>query len=112
MKNNTFPYSGLVTANQVAEFLAVSLSGVWLLVKNGKIPEPIRISKRISRWNAEDIRLAFKTPYDIKQHIEHIRKLLKASNDQAIVNIAIEDALNCVDELERLNDEISNKVAL
>ena len=40
----------LLDVKQVAELLNIGVSTVWALVKEGRFPEPIRLTSRCSRW--------------------------------------------------------------
>lgn len=53
-----FPVSGYVRLNQIVGPngpLPISKSGFWAGVKNGKFPQPHKISPRVTVWKAEDI---------------------------------------------------------
>lgn len=62
MDNPNFPETGLV---RLAEILApngpipVSKSTWWNGVKDGRFPQPIKLSERVTCWKAEDIRALF-----------------------------------------------------
>jgi excisionase family DNA binding protein len=44
----------LLTSQQVAERLAVSVRTLWRLVAAGKFPQPVRYNRKLVRWkNAE-----------------------------------------------------------
>lgn len=45
----------LLSANDVASRLGISRSTVWRFVAAGKLPQPIKISERCSRWKATDL---------------------------------------------------------
>lgn len=45
----------LLDVKQVAELLNIGVSTVWALVKEGRFPEPIRLTSRCSRWKRSDI---------------------------------------------------------
>jgi len=46
---------GLLRDKEVLEFLHISRSSLWLGVKEGRFPQPIKLSKRTTRWRAQDI---------------------------------------------------------
>jgi excisionase family DNA binding protein len=47
----------LLTSQQVAERLAVSVRTLWRLVAAGKVPQPVRYNRKLVRWkNAEVVR--------------------------------------------------------
>ncbi len=45
----------LLDVKQVAELLNIGVSTVWALVKEGRCPEPIRLTSRCSRWKRSDV---------------------------------------------------------
>ena len=45
----------LLDVKQVAELLNIGVSTVWALVKEGRFPEPIRLTSRCSRWTRSDV---------------------------------------------------------
>jgi len=45
-------------ANDVAYVLGVSRATVWKWVKEGKLPQPIKIGRRIRVWRMADIKAA------------------------------------------------------
>lgn len=46
----------LITDKDVAHLIGASRSWPWKLVKDGKFPEPIRLSSRCTRWRLSDVR--------------------------------------------------------
>jgi len=46
----------LLRDKEVAEMLTIGRSTVWLYVKQGKLPKPIKMSERVSVWRVSDIR--------------------------------------------------------
>lgn len=55
-KQDAFPFDGLVTAKESAKYLKIGLSTYWAWVKDERLPPAIKLSARISRWKASDIR--------------------------------------------------------
>ncbi len=57
-----FPESGLVRIWQIigkkgiTPILPISKSTLWAWVKSGKFPKPIKISARVTCWDAQEIR--------------------------------------------------------
>jgi excisionase family DNA binding protein len=45
----------LLTSQQVAEKLAVSVRTLWRLVAAGKFPQPVRYNRKLVRWKAVDV---------------------------------------------------------
>jgi predicted DNA-binding transcriptional regulator AlpA len=45
----------LLTSHQVAEKLSVCVRTVWRLAALGKIPQPIRYTRKLVRWRNADI---------------------------------------------------------
>ncbi|WP_420538678.1 helix-turn-helix transcriptional regulator [Mailhella massiliensis] len=56
MKNSdTFQF---VRASALADILGVSKSTIWRWRTEGRLPDPFRLSNRVTVWNLEDV-LAF-----------------------------------------------------
>lgn len=55
IKAETFPASGKVRASQIAAYLGLGVSTVWLYVKQGRIKPPQKYGVRLSVWDAEYI---------------------------------------------------------
>lgn len=45
----------LLTSQQVANRLAISIRTLWRLVKSGAMPAPIRFNRKLVRWKADEI---------------------------------------------------------
>ena len=45
----------LLTSQQVADRLAVSVRTLWRLVKRGEFPQPIRYNRKLVRWKSGDV---------------------------------------------------------
>jgi excisionase family DNA binding protein len=45
----------LLTSQQVAEMLSVSVRTVWRLVASGKFPQPVRYNRKLVRWKTVDV---------------------------------------------------------
>lgn len=50
------PQTGLLRVKQVLRFVPVSRSNWWAGVKEGKYPQPVKLSERVTCWRAADIR--------------------------------------------------------
>jgi prophage regulatory protein len=50
------PQEGLLRIGGVLELIPVSRSHWWQGVKEGKYPQPIKLSERVTVWRASDIR--------------------------------------------------------
>jgi prophage regulatory protein len=46
---------GFLNVKQVADLLVVAVSTIWLWVKEGKFPKPIKFGKRATRWSIEKV---------------------------------------------------------
>jgi excisionase family DNA binding protein len=57
--STTFPEAqsppALMTSQQVADRLAVSVRTLWRLVASGRIPPPIRYNRKLVRWKTGDV---------------------------------------------------------
>ncbi|HBI43850.1 MAG TPA: AlpA family transcriptional regulator [Planctomycetales bacterium] len=45
----------LLTAQEVARRLAIGVRTLWRLVAQGKLPQPVRYSRKLVRWKVSDI---------------------------------------------------------
>jgi predicted DNA-binding transcriptional regulator AlpA len=45
----------LITSQQVAERLSMSVRTLWRLVAAGKFPQPVRYNRKLVRWKAVDV---------------------------------------------------------
>jgi len=55
MQTTSFPETGYVRLPQVLAVFPVSRSGWWQGVKEGRYPQPVKLSARVTAWRAEDI---------------------------------------------------------
>jgi prophage regulatory protein len=46
----------LITDKEVAHLLGASRSWVWVLTREGKLPAPIKLSQRCTRWRLVEVR--------------------------------------------------------
>ncbi len=47
-----------LSARQLAGLLSISVRSVWRLAAAGKLPEPVRLGRRIARWREADVEAA------------------------------------------------------
>jgi excisionase family DNA binding protein len=45
----------LITARDVARRLSIGVRTLWRMVAQGKLPQPIRYTRKLVRWKAADI---------------------------------------------------------
>ena len=45
----------LLTSQQVAQRLAVSVRTLWRLVASGKFPQPVRYNRKLVRWKTTEV---------------------------------------------------------
>ena len=45
----------LLTSQQVADRLAVSVRTLWRLIARGEFPQPIRYNRKLVRWKSGDV---------------------------------------------------------
>jgi len=50
------PKEGLLRIKQVLQFIPVSRSHWWQGVKEGRYPQPMKLSERVTVWKASDIK--------------------------------------------------------
>lgn len=53
---NPFPHDGFVTDEQIAYFVGVHVTTVWTWSKNDKLPPPMRLGEKVTRWDAATVR--------------------------------------------------------
>ena len=53
--NTTQPADGFLRLPQVLERIPVSRSGWWQGVKEGRFPQPVKLSPRVTVWRASDV---------------------------------------------------------
>ena len=51
----TLPHDGMSRLSQILPFLPIGKSTVWNWVKQGKFPQPIKLSPTITVWRNHDI---------------------------------------------------------
>lgn len=53
---NDVPQGGLVRRSQFKEAIPLGDTTIWKMVKDGRFPQPLRVSPSLRLWRAEDIR--------------------------------------------------------
>lgn len=56
IKLGDLPKTGYVRLHQVLSVFPVGKSTFWHMIREGRAPEPVRLSTRIVGWRVEDIR--------------------------------------------------------
>lgn len=51
------PTPDLLTSQQVAQRLVISVRTLWRMVAAGKFPPPIRYNRKLVRWKSADVTL-------------------------------------------------------
>ncbi|MBH3072463.1 helix-turn-helix transcriptional regulator [Serratia liquefaciens] len=51
----TFPTNGYIRPKRLAELLGVSEATIWRKAKNGTLPRPIKLSERVTAFDAVEI---------------------------------------------------------
>lgn len=52
---HTLPKDGMSRLSQLLPFLPIGKSTVWAWVKDGKFPQPIKLSPTVTVWRNSDI---------------------------------------------------------
>jgi prophage regulatory protein len=52
----TIPATGFLRQKQVLKFIPISKSNLWLMVREGRFPRPIKLGPRTTVWKAEELR--------------------------------------------------------
>ena len=53
---STLPQTGFIRLPQVLQLYPVSRSTLWLRVKEGRFPAPVKLSERVTAWKVETLR--------------------------------------------------------
>jgi len=56
LEGQELPCTGLLRIKQVLRFVPVSRSNWWQGVREGRYPQPLKLSQRVTCWRAADIR--------------------------------------------------------
>jgi predicted DNA-binding transcriptional regulator AlpA len=56
MNTTTLPVEGYVRLPQVLNVFPISKSSWWAGVADGRYPQPVKLSPRVTAWKVEDIR--------------------------------------------------------
>ena len=57
MEPHDIPTTGYLRQSQlVGPILPIGATTLWRWVKEGKFPQPIKLSPRVTAWRAEDVR--------------------------------------------------------
>lgn len=56
------PETGYLRLNAVLAFIPVGKSTWWQGVRDGKFPQPVKLSPKITAWKVEDIRRYIECP--------------------------------------------------
>lgn len=54
--SSELPREGFVRVGTLAKVLGIAVVTVWRWSANGKLPQPVKLSERVTAWRAEDIR--------------------------------------------------------
>ncbi|WP_310598002.1 helix-turn-helix transcriptional regulator [Aeromonas aquatica] len=54
--SSELPREGFVRVGTLAKVLGIAVVTVWRWSANGKLPQPVKLSERVTVWRAEDIR--------------------------------------------------------
>lgn len=55
---DTLPDTALLSVREIAQHLGVSQTWVWRATRAGRIPQPVRLSAKCTRWPAGPVRTA------------------------------------------------------
>lgn len=60
-KQPTLPETGFVRLPQILAVFPVSKSTWWLGVQQGRFPQPVKLTARITAWRVEEIKALIET---------------------------------------------------
>lgn len=61
-KTTELPTTGFVRLPTVLKLFPVSRSSWWAGVKEGRFPQPVKLSSRVTAWRVEDIKALIENP--------------------------------------------------
>ena len=61
-EENKMPSEGYVRLPEVLKVFPVSRSSWWAGVKDGRFPQPVKLSQRVTAWRVEDIKALLENP--------------------------------------------------
>lgn len=53
--SSVIPTTGMIRPKRLAELLGISESTIWRKAKNGTLPRPVKLSERVSAFDAVEI---------------------------------------------------------
>ena len=56
LEREELPQTGLLRIKQVLKFVPVSKSNWWQGVREGRFPQPVKLSERVTCWRSADVR--------------------------------------------------------
>lgn len=54
--SSELPREGFVRVGTLAKVLGIAVVTVWRWTANGKLPQPVKLSERVTAWRAEEVR--------------------------------------------------------
>jgi excisionase family DNA binding protein len=54
-RQNEIPPDGLLTAQEVAAMLRISVRTVWRMLRRQEMPQPIRYNRKLVRWRRAEV---------------------------------------------------------
>lgn len=54
--SSELPKEGFVRVGTLAKLLGIAVVTVWRWSASGKLPQPVKLSERVTVWRAEEIR--------------------------------------------------------
>ncbi|MFS7239170.1 helix-turn-helix transcriptional regulator [Serratia proteamaculans] len=61
----TFPTNGYIRPKRLASLLGVSEATIWRKAKNGTLPRPIKLSERVTAFDAVEINAWIKSRKEV-----------------------------------------------
>lgn len=60
---SALPETGFARLPVVTQVVGVAGSTIWLWVRKGKFPRPVKISERVTGWRVEEVRAFLADPH-------------------------------------------------
>ena len=56
-------------AKTIAKMLDIGLSTLWTMVKENRLPKPVKLSPRVTLWDVDEV-LAFVSSQNVKKEVQ------------------------------------------
>ena len=57
----------LIRCKELAAMLGVSKATVWRMVRDGRLPKPLKLGERITAWRLDEVEAAIERAQEVQQ---------------------------------------------